>query len=389
VFGDIVKITPQIDRAALGRMIKDLNTRFMGVAKNFGQGLKNAFKFGGVVSLVSGLLSKLLNPLEKAEELINRVTNKGDDAVTSADEFQSDPGKLLRLEALAAAKGLAPETLRQLLGKFQSKLAEEKDAAAAAITNGTEAPKGRLNNFLGETDIAEGFFKFIQSLQKLEPAQRTVIQNEVFGEKIRGRASELFNATDFEDVLKQLPSVEALSQAAKRAGSLADLRDLLGAKRDAEDFINKTGLVNESQIQALDQGERNKNRADDETLKRFDALKTSSIAIQELTHKFDMFVTDLSTNILPKVVKGVEGVTRLADEFLPSFTQMKESVSEGMDTLVEGLADVTAGVEEFWTTGEEYVGKVGDTVKDAVSGVTGVWAEFKSSRIYRTFGGGD
>ncbi len=36
--------------------------------------------------------------------------------------------------------------------------------------------------------------------------------------------------------------------------------------------------------------------------KRFDSLKSSSIAIQELTHKFDAFATDLINNVAPQVV---------------------------------------------------------------------------------------
>lgn len=389
MFTEVIKLTPQIDRAALAKMFRDLNQRFGQVAKKFGDGLKNAFKFGGVATLVAGFAAKLLNPLQKAEELINKITGKGDDAVTNAEEFESDAGKLLRLEAVAAAKGVDSATLRQFLGKFQTQLAAEKEAANIAARTGKPAPSGRLTQFLGETDVADAFFKFIQSMQGLDKETQTVIQNEIFGERIRGRGAELFNAKDFGEILSQLPSSEALGAAAKRSGSLGDLKDLLTAKRESEDFITKSGLLDESQIKAIDESERLKNRADDETLKRFDSLKTSSIAIQELTAKFDRFATDFLTNVGPELVKGVNTISKVAEEFLPSFREVKDTVTTGFDLGLEAMASVTVKLEEFWSVGSEYFDGAIQKVAGAVGAIESVWGEFKSSRIYRTFGGGN
>lgn len=413
MFSEIIKMIPTVDRAQLGSMFQSLNGRFADVAKKFGAGLKNVFKFGGVFALLGGLIAKLMNPLEKAEEVIDRILKKGDDAMTNAEEFGSDAGKLLRLEALAQTKGVDADTLRQMLGKFQSALAKEQEAAAApariaeqmkteqdpqqlkvlevqlVAAKAAAAQGGRLQEFVGETDMADAFFKFIQSLQRLDKSQQTVIQSEIFGEKVRGKAAEFLNAKDFAEILKQLPSTEVLREAAAKSGSVADLKDLLQAKRESEDFVKKSGLVNESQVQAIDQSERVKLRGEDETLKRFDSLKSSSIAIQELTHKFDGFVTDFITNVAPSLVNGVNVMSKFAAEFMPSFAEMKGAISTSLDLVVEGMADLVAGVEDLWTKGGEWVDGVAAKVSGAVKSIESVWAEFKSSRIYRTFGGGN
>lgn len=359
MFSEIVKLVPTVDRSTLNRMFTTLNQRFSSVAKKFGQGMKNALKLGGIAAVAGAFLDKLLNPLQKAEEIIDRILNKGDDAVTNADEFGSDPGKLLRLEAVAAAKGVDAETLRTLLGKFQGELAKEQEAA-----KDPNAKPGLLRDFVDETDMADAFFKFVQSLQALEPSRRTVVQSEVFGEKIRGRASEFFNATDFADVLRQLPSSETLAAAAKRAGALSDKKDLQTAIRNSEDFVKKSGLVEESQINAIDQSERNKLIGEDETLKRFDSLKSTSIAIQELTHKFDKFTTDFITDVAPQLVKATNEISKGLTLLMPFLTETKEWAAGAFEKTIEVVANITTTMENLW-------------------------GEFKSSRVYKYFGGGN
>lgn len=411
MFSEIVKFMLQVDRAGLNRMFQTLNQRFASVAKKFGEGMKNAMKFGGIIGIAGSLIARLLNPLQKAEELIDRIISKGDDAVTNAEEFGTDPGKLLRLEAVAASKGVDSQTLRQLLGKFQSALAGEQEIQAAperlrkeletaapeerqgllvqiAAAEKTAAKGGLLNEFVGETDMADAFFKFIQSIQGLDKSRQTVVQNQIFGEKVRGKAAELFNSKDFAEILAKLPSSEALGTAAVKSGKVADEKDLLTAIRESEDFINKSKLVDESQVQAIDQSERKKNQADDETLKRFDSLKSSSIAIQELTHKFDKFATDFITTVAPQLVNGVNNVSKFAEEFLPSFQELKGVVTTGIDLGLEAAAKVSVAVDGLITSGAEVFGTVADKFTGVVTDIEGVWAEFKSSRIYRTFGGG-
>lgn len=412
MFSEVVKLTPQVDSGALNKMFGTLNQRFGQVARKFGDGMKNALKLGGVVGIATAVLSKLLNPLERAEELINRIADKGDNAVTDAEEFNSDAGKLLRLEGVATAHGVDSATLHQLIQKFQGALSKEQDAAAAPErlqkklaaesdpkqrkvieaqliqAKAQAAQGGVLHEFLDEKDIVSGFFKFVQSLQKVDPAQRVEVQSQVFGERVRGKASEFFNATDFQAILDKLPSAPVLKTAAEKAGKVADTRDLLTAVRESQDFVSKSKLVDESQVQAIDKSERLKNKADDQTLQRFDASKNASIAIQELTSKFDAFATDFVNNVAPKLVDGVNIVSKVAAEFLPSFKEVKDVLTGGFDKMVEGISNLTLGVQAIWEKGGDVISGAIDRVSSIVDDVSDIWAEFKTSKIYRTFGGG-
>lgn len=360
MFSEVVKLIPSIDKAGLNRMFQTLNQRFASVAKKFSSGMKGALKLGGLAAIGGALLAKVLNPLEKAEEIINRITGKGDDAATTAQELETTPGKVLRLEALAQTKGVDSDTVRMLLGKFQSALADEKEALKAD----PNAEPGTLRAFVGETDMADAFFKFIQAIQGLDKSRQVVIQNEVFGEKVRGKASEFFNATDFEAILRKLPSVESLTAAAEKSGALADLMDFLRAKRDSEDFVRKSGLVDESQIKAIDQSEKMKLRAEDETLRRFDSLKSTSIAVQELTHKFDTLATDIMKELAPKLITALEGLTLIATEMMPIITQAKDLAMEGFDKTIQAVVNM-----------QNWIGTL--------------WNEFKQSRLYKFVGGGN
>ena len=95
------------------------------------------------------------------------------------------------------------------------------------------------------------------------------------------------------------------------------------------------------------------------------------------------------TSILAALVNGVNVMSKFAAEFMPSFAEMKGAISTSLDLVVEGMADLVAGVEDLWTKGGEWVDGVAAKVSGAVKSIESVWAEFKSSRIYRTFGGGN
>ena len=331
MFTEFLKLKPIVDPTALNRLIKTLNQRFLGVARTFGRGLTSALKFAPW-AIGAAVLAKLVNPLKEAQEILDRMLNKGDDAVTFAEEFGTDPGKLLRLEAIAASKGLESETLRKMLLAFQGELAKERDNAK----NRPKEEPGLLRNFIGEKDTAEAFFKFIQALQQQDKTQQTIAQELIFGEKVRGKASEFLNAKNFADILKKLPTAEALSRAAVKTGEISDQNDLLRAVRDSQDFVNKSSIINNSMITAIDGAERARQKNEDESLKRFDDLKEISKATQELTNRFNQFATDFIQVTAPKVVEGIDLLKENVDKLLKWaagfsvkletwFNQLKES----------------------------------------------------------------
>jgi len=356
VFSEIIKLVPSLDRAAMNSLFATLSRRFTEVAKKFGQGIKTAMKLSPFLAVAGAILSKILNPLEKAEEIIDKILNKGDDANTNAEEFGADPGKLLRLEAIGAAKGLDAATLRTLLGKFQGELAKEQEAA-----KDPNAKPGILREFVGETDTAQAFFSFVQAMQKLDKSRQVIVQSEVFGDKIRGKGSEFFNSTDFQDILNRLPSAPVLSKAAAKTGALSDRKDLDTAIRNTEDFVRKSSLVNETMVKDIDTSERQKLAAEDETLKRYDSLKSTSIAIQELTHKFDTFTTQLINDTAPLLLKAINELVAGVNIMLPYLEVIKNWTVTAFDGTLQAIADMSLAIEGYWN-------------------------DFKNSRVYKWFG---
>lgn len=343
MFTEFLKIKPQIDRAALSRMVADLSSRFAKVAKSFGGGLKTALKAAPFLAVAGAFAAKLLNPLEKAQGILEKLLGEGDDAVTFAEEFGTDPGKLLQLQAVAATKGLDTDTLRQLMLKFQGALAEEQERAK----DPTQAA-GTLREFVDETDTADAFFKFIKSLQAIDKSRAVVVQQEVFGEKVRGKASEFVNAKDLDQIFSQLPSAKAFREAAERSGALSDRNDLLKSIRNSQDFVTKAGLATDNMVDQIDKSERQALVAEQEQIRKFESLAETSIAIGELTNKFDKFTTELMTNAMPVLVEGVGKLSQFASFIQPIISEYTPVLVAGVQKVGDGITALGFKLQDLW-----------------------------------------
>ncbi len=453
MFSEVVKLTPQVDRAGLNTMFNDLNKRFSETARKFGEGMKNAFKFGGIIGLVAGLVEKLLNPLEKAEEIINRIIDKGIDATTRAEEFGTTPGKLLRLQGVAAAHGVDDSQVNLLISKFQAALAKEQDAAAAPariqkqLTGATEpvertkiqeqinaetdagrrtvlekrlngetdprqrslldlqlkqakeiaAQGGILHEFLGEKDFATAFFTFVQSLQKLEPAERKVVEDQVFGQRAIGRTLAFFNATDAAEILKRLPSEEKLNADATKTGKLADQRDLLSSILKLNTFDTKANLIGPKEVNAISESKVAQEKSDDETIKRFEQARQLQNRIDKVLNRADKMFTRLSDEVMPSVLSTVDRITSLIDRWDPDGKKSVGAVTGALDVTgtALGAAAFTAvqGANlNFGQGGLDLKEPAGpsafeDKIDALTSFLQNAWGELKSSRGYRHGGG--
>lgn len=366
MFTEIVKLTPNLDRSAMNKMFKTLNQRFSDTAKRFGQGIKMAMKLAPFMAIAGAILSKILNPLQKAEEIIDKILGKAGDVTDTAEELGSDPGTFMRMEAAAAAKGVDAATFRMLLGKFQSDLAQERlneKSETEAKARG-ETPKtgpGLLREFTEIEDTSVAFFEFIQSMQRLDKDMQTIVQNTIFGERVRGRAAAFFNEKDFAKLFARLPTSEVLSGATKRLDDIGDVRDLDTVVRETEDYVRKSKLIQVGMVKDMDTALRQENKSEDETLIRYDSLKSTSIAIQELTHKFDKFTTELISDTAPMLLKAIESLTAVVTELMPYLSAIKEWTVGAFDSTIEAIANFSVSVD-------------------------GYWQEFKKSRVYRWFG---
>jgi predicted transcriptional regulator len=220
----LVKVQPILDEAKARRMENSLARRFQKVSKTFAGGLKNAVKFELHCGAIGLFMGTLLNPIkdyaEKMEqapakasdittkanqfgssktdylakdyaEKMEQAPAKASDITTKANQFGSTNADYLALQTIAQAKGVDPETLISILSKLQQKIAQARQLSAQGKTS-------QLNEFKNETNIVSVFVKILNSLNaygnKKAVAQRSHIQEQIFGQKLAEKLDPLFQA---------------------------------------------------------------------------------------------------------------------------------------------------------------------------------------------------
>lgn len=323
MFSEVLKIVPKLDPAAMASLERNLSSRFTKVAKKFGSGLKSAILGGGIVALAGGVINKLLNPLQETQAALDKILSKGDDLNTNAQQFNTTPGKLLKLQAAATGTGLDHENLNMLLIKFQSAIAEAK----ADPTKQTSVRK-----FANETDTAEAFFNFMQQLQKLDKNKQILVQQEVFGEKQIGKMSEFLNL-DFNKFFTNIGAKGSkfYDPGAKKIGDLKDLEDQLKAQRELSDFQKKSTIVNKSMVTAQAKSENIALEQENKRLRSYDDLRVAA----EFTEKMANSAENTYLFLL-KELQGTFGVlTTIADRVGEVVTSIK-AWRDRMDKFITG-----------------------------------------------------
>lgn len=276
MFTEILKIVPKVDQSGLNQMERSLTTRFQKIAKGFGKGLKAAVTGGGIATLLAlagSAIDKLLNPLKETQEAIDRILGKADDISTNAKQFGTTSGKLFKLQQFGVANGLDPEALSVLIGKFQAAVAEAK----ADPKKDTSVRK-----FAGMEDMAEGFFEFIQGIQKLPKAQQVLVQQEVFGEKQILKMSDFMNS-DFGPLQKRLKLKDstAYTPGIEKLADINDRSDEYTAMRNAKDMETKGRIINMGMASAKNASEQRALNQENKRIESYQDLKR----VSELSEK--------------------------------------------------------------------------------------------------------
>lgn len=309
MFRETLKIRPQLEPKDLSAMERSLNSRFARVAKRFGSGLVTALKGGGITAAAIALIDKLLNPLKEVQESIERTLNTADQATTQAGQFNTTSGSLFRLQRFAQAKGLDPNELNVLITKFQGAVAQ----AAADPSKRTA-----VSNYIGKKDTAEAFFEFIQAVQKLDPTKRTLVQQEVFGEKQILKMAEFLQA-DFAQLDRMLggPTAEELTKSLEKLGMIEDVQSALRARRELLDIEKKSKLIGPNQLYELNRGEDLELQRENKRLAQFDDLKKISIASDKVVKMLEDFFLKLAPQlavILPAALDQISGTVKAIEK---------------------------------------------------------------------------
>ncbi len=299
MFKEILWVDPQISNSDLSKMERNLNNRFGRVAKKFGKGMVNVLKGGGIAGAAISIVDKILNPLQETQESIDKFLKEADDLETNAKLFDTTAGKLFKLTRIAEATGLDQDGLAMLLNKF-----------ASAVTDAKADPKkdSAVRSFVGQTDMVEAFFEFIQRMQKNTPLERIAIQKDVFGEKQTLKAAD-FLGTPMSEILSQLklrPTAEYDAMIAN-VGPNADLADLLKSQRTADDFSQKSGIGWEAIVRKRDELERDMISKENQRIQSYQDLAN----IQSVANKVLFFVEQGYTLL----AKGVTKIGEIVEAF--------------------------------------------------------------------------
>lgn len=324
---EILKIIPKLDGSALAKMERDLGSRLGRVAKKFGSQIGNLFKGGGIAGAALALIDKILNPLKEVQEAMDRTLSMSDDLATNAGQFNTTTGKLFKLTQLGKATGLGQDNLFQLMTKFQT-------AVAQAKANPNDDSVSSVRNFMDTEDTAEGFFQFIQSLQKMDKSTQVRVQEQIFGEKQILKMAD-FLQSDFPKLFSKIGldkvTTEKLTNSIEKLANLNDLADTLTAQRETTDIIKKSGIITESMILA-------KNNAEKQALERENARIKGYENLQAITQTVD--------KIMGLIEEGISQLGSLIKWITPTINRLVDAVEKF------SKGPVARGIMKFFGKGE-------------------------------------
>lgn len=305
MFSEILKIIPKLETKDLAQMERTLNSRFARVAKTFAKGIGNALKGGGIAGIALGLIDKLLNPLKETQEAMDRILKSSDDIVTNAKQFNTSSGRLFKLVQLAKSTGLDQDNLFTLITKFQTAVAEAKQDPKKVTS---------VRNFTDNKDTAEGFFEFIQALQRMEKSQQLLVQQEVFGEKQILKMAD-FLQTDFGSQTKLIGAKagDSYSSSLEKLGGLNDLQDALTAKRELNDTVKKAGIMNEGMIRSRDRAEQILLDQENARIRSYQNLQA---------------ISDTTTKIMGLIEQGLNQLGKFINFLTPAVNKLVDAIGK-------------------------------------------------------------
>jgi hypothetical protein len=289
-----------------------LTRRFANVARKFGRGLLQVTK-GSILGVSVALLAKLLNPLKEVEERIKSLLEQGTDARDLAEKFNTSTGNIGRLQAVGKSLGLTPEKLNEMMSRYADAIETAREELADPNKDKSDQTKV-LRQFVDEKDLAEGFFKFLQSLkaqgqaQGMEARQKT--EKTIFGERQIGGARRLIDAdypTQFQNA--SIPGADRLDKALNKLASLQDLDNQRAGGRGARDVISGAAGMNRKMIEDMAKAEELRIERENKNLAAFDDLKKASNGIQE-------------------IMNGLNEVMKLLTKGIGMFGELLKKISE-------------------------------------------------------------
>lgn len=281
MFTEILKIKPQMDDKDAAKVANKLSNRFKNVSKKFSKGLKDALK-GTFIGMSFALINSLLNPLSAMEDRIKALLGQGEDARDLADRFGTSEGRVRQLQDLSKVAGVNPEKLTELMGQYATAIERGRDEVLDP-TKENSASTDAISNFLNDSDMAESFFSFIESLKRADPDSRRKIEKEIFGNAQTGSIRRLIDS-DKGQLAAQLGgvSIDQLDKSLKSLANLSDRERLNSTRLEQANLVRSANKINPSMIDAMNESRKREMLQEQKELGNFQQLKKAQEGLDEI-----------------------------------------------------------------------------------------------------------
>lgn len=357
MFRETLLIVPRISSGDAARMEQNLGGRFRAIAGRFKWALTAAIK-GSIIGISLGLLTRLLNPLEKIIDRTEKLLEQSTDLEDLADKLGTNVPALLSAQIAANNLGVKPEDFKKLLESFAEGVEKARDELKNPFQPRSESTQA-LKNFTNE-NILTGFGDFLRSLAIEGNSSRTF--DELLSQRAKDRATsmsaaeraqlissgeirvisgeerrrrlektvfgrELFNTRSGEELVQNFAKEQRavlerngilpLSDAAKQLRSAAEVQRRIEGENQIRNFKRGGQLVTPNLVAAL---EENKQREIGQTFDqmvagKIDALLEGKKSLDEIAGAIAQLQTQVLKLVvflekLVKIIPYVEGYLR-------------------------------------------------------------------------------
>lgn len=296
----ILNIKPTISASDGRKLESDLNGRFARVAKKFGGALRTVgSKLRGIIAggAVAGIGAMMTNPIDSLNSTLDETLRRYDDISSRAKQLGVSSGQLFQATAIAKSAGIQEEDFRAMLTAYAVKVGEAK-----------AGQDQMLAEFVNE-DLLTGFFRMVQSLQRLSPEQRAYFGAKILGEDDVSKLAELIN-TDVQERHRQLfgnTTAEQTTRAIEKLAGTEGKQSIMRGRLDVENLLAKSQNITNETIKMQSELERKKQEAENINLSNYEMFAR----MQQATEDSKVILADMQAKIAPLLEKSVGILERL------------------------------------------------------------------------------
>ena len=296
----ILNIKPTISASDGRKLESDLNGRFARVAKKFGGALRTVgSKLRGIIAggAVAGIGAMMTNPIDSLNSTLDETLRRYDDISSRAKQLGVSSGQLFQATAIAKSAGIQEEDFRAMLTAYAVKVGEAK-----------AGQDQMLAEFVNE-DLLTGFFRMVQSLQRLSPEQRAYFGAKILGEDDVAKLAELIN-TDVQERHRQLfgnTTAEQTTRAIEKLAGTEGKQSIMRGRLDIENLLAKSQNITSETIKMQSELERKKQEAENINLSNYEMFAR----MQQATEDSKVILADMQAKIAPLLEKSVGILERM------------------------------------------------------------------------------